>query len=59
MGHMRSCGDSSLLFSNWGLAGFAMFAQINAGNAYGVFRKIQPEESGAAQADTASEEEEL
>lgn len=56
---MRSCGDSSLLFSNWGLAGFAMSARINAGIAYGVFRKIQPEESGAAQADTASEEEEL
>ena len=36
-----------------------MSARINAGIAYGVFRKIQPEESGAAQADTASEEEKL
>ena len=47
------------VFSIWGLAGFAMSARINAGIAYGVFRKIQPEESGTAQADTASEEEEL
>lgn len=47
------------VFSIWGLAGFAMSARINAGIACGVFRKIQPEESGAAQADTASEEEEL